>query len=342
MIDLYFIKTLDINFLNETLKSFYVTVDCNIEKFNIYIVNELETREKTLNHILQKRKKSNDLFVVADDILFTEGWYDSLCNNLNFGDIVGFTMIKPKKNIIHNNGFDFVKIDKRLTYLPYLSGASINCKLSAYRECDGIVGCAMYIKSDVLDKVKEFPNDGYNRWGELLFSTLAKKENFKTIVLGHKLFHYSISSKQKEDIQLSSMSWLVEDKLWQKVVEKYLNNLEDIPSYNNKVSTKLKSYFNANQNILIYGCGTVADIILKNVDIYNVDIVSGLKEEIGIKFHNLIVQDINKIALDSYDFIVISAIGYEDEIIDKYFSGNKNILKLLKIKNNSVIEIGVK
>jgi len=342
MIDLFFIKTLDVIYLNKTLESFYSTVDDKeLPNFNIYVISELETREETLNNILTKKSIHNDLLIIADDIIFTKDWYSSLINNLIYGDIIGFTMMKPKKNTIHNNGFDFVNIDGKLTYLPNMRNKNINSEVKVYRECDAVVGCAMYIKNDVLNEVKEFPKDGYNRWGELLFFAIAKQNNFKTIVLGHKLFHYSISSKQKQDVKLSSMSWLIENKLWQDVVRKYLNNLKDVPYYTNKISNELKSFLNTEKNILVYGCGTVADIILKNTDIKNIDIASGLFEEVGIEFNNIIIEDINNINLKNYDFIVISAIGYEEEIIKKYFHNHKNIIKLSKTKQDNSIEIGV-
>lgn len=342
MIDLFFIKTLEFQYLNKTLESFYGTLkDKDIRNFNIVIINELETRETTLNKIVKMKNLNNDLLIVADDIIFIGDWYKSLQNNLLHGDILGFTMITPKKNKIHNNGFDLIKVDNKLTYLPHMHSESIDKRVEVYRECDAIVGCAMYIKNDVLKKVKEFPKDGYNRWGELLFSAIAKQNKFKTIVLGHKLFHYSISSKQKKDVQLSSMSWLIEDKLWREVAKKYLNTLKNIPMYNNRISQELKSFFYQNKNILIYGCGTVTDIILKNIDSSNVEVASGLLEEIGVEFNTLIVKDVNLIHLDKYQFIVIGAIGYEDEIIQKYFPNNENIFKLMKIKNNNLIEIGI-
>jgi hypothetical protein len=345
MIDLYFIKTLEVRYLNKTLESFYTTLkDIDIKNFNISIVDELETREDTLNKILGMRDKNNDLLIIADDIVFTDNWYENLITNLPYGDIVGFSMINPKKNILHNNGFDFIKIDDKLTYLPFKSQENVDILLDKYRECDAVVGCAMYIKKEVLDKDIVFPKEGCNRWGELLFSAIAKqKYNFKTVVLCHKLFHYSISSKQKSDAKLSSISWLIENKLWQSAVKKYLYNIENIPKYKNQVSNELINLFNKNNHILIYGCGTVADIILSNVqNKENIDIASGLNEEVGMEFNGLKIKDISKIDLKQYDFIIISAVGYEDEIIDRYFYNMKNIIKLSKDKYDKIINIGVK
>lgn len=344
MIDLFFIKTLNIDYLNKTLKSFYETVNIiNIKKyFNIYIINELDTREETLNHILTKRDINNDLLIVADDIILTKHWYEHLKENLNKGDIIGFSMINPKKNKLHNSGFDFIKVNGKLTYRPYMYNENIDIKLKSYRKCDTIVGCAMYIKKRVLGTIKHFPVDGYNRWGELLFCAIAKKYSFKVIVLGHKLWHYSISSKQKKDKQLSSISWLIEKKLWDKVVHKYLNHIDNVPIYNNTISNSLRQLLQQYNKILIYGCGTVANIILTNINIENIDIASGLNEEIELVFNNKTILDIRKVDLKSYDKIVISAIGYEEEIKKQYFSKYKNIVFLSKKEKDNIIEIGVK
>ena len=342
MIDLFFIKTLNIDYLNKTLKSFYGTVDAiDAKDFNIHIVNELDAREETLNYILTKRDIDNDLLIIADDIILTKSWYKSLKENLNNGDIIGFSMINPKKNKLHNSGFDFIKVDNKLTYRPYMHNANIDIELKPCRKCDAIVGCAMYIKRKVFDIIKHFPLDGYNRWGELLFCAIAKEYSFNVIVLGHKLYHYSISSKQKKDKRLSSISWLIEKKLWDKIVNKYLSDIDDVPIYNNTVSDSLKQLLKRYDKILIYGCGTVANIILKNISPENIDIASGLGEEVGLVFNNKTILDIKKVDLKIYDKIIISAIGYEEEIKEKYFSNYKNLVFLSKRGRDNIIEIGV-
>ncbi len=342
MIDLFFVKTLNIDYLNKTLKSFYDTVDAvDTKDFDIHIVNELATREETLNYILTKRDINNDLLIIADDIILTKNWYKSLKENLNNGDIIGFSMINPKKNKLHNSGFDFIKVDNKLTYRPYMYNVNIDTELKSYRKCDAIVGCAMYIKKQVFDTVKHFPLDGYNRWGELLFCAIAKKHSFNVIVLGHKLYHHSISSKQKNEKRFSSISWLIEKKMWDKIVNKYLSGIKNVPNYNNTISDSLKQLLQQCSKILIYGCGTVADIILKNVNSENIDIASGLSEEIGLIFNNKTILDIKKVDLKSYGKIIISAIGYEEEIKEKYFQKYKNLLFLSKKEKDSIIEIGV-
>ena len=183
----YFIKSLDDSYLQKCIESFRSTVPSDIN-FEIKIVEEKNQREETLNYILNINK-GTDFLVVADDIVFIKGWFESLCKNLDKGDIIGFSTFFPDSKIIQNYGYDFIEIDGDLTYQGLFKNEHFNdIELNGPRLCDSITGCLMYIKSDVIAKVNEFPLDGNNRVGEMIFSQLARKFGFNTIVLDSFVF----------------------------------------------------------------------------------------------------------------------------------------------------------
>lgn len=216
----------------ECLSSFFQTSGLNLRHDDIHIVKERETREITLNHILNIRDTSRDLFVFVDDIRFKEGWWQALQEATEVGDIIGFSMTDPRTQLLQDFGYDIVKIDSQLTYqglYKHYDPNSLN--LPPYRECSSVCGCAMWIRSDVLNAVGKFPLEGKNRWGELLFCAQAKKLGYQTVVTSQHLEHYGTSTKQKTDKKLSSLSWLIERDLWEKVAQKFFYRDRNNPDY---------------------------------------------------------------------------------------------------------------
>ena len=80
-----------------------------------FIFDELNQREETLNHILKSVDNESDIFIVADDVVFTNGWFESLEKNYEKGDIISFSTLFPDSNIIQDYGYDFIKIDGDLS-----------------------------------------------------------------------------------------------------------------------------------------------------------------------------------------------------------------------------------
>ena len=134
------------------------------------------------------------------------------------------------------------------------------------------------------------------------------------------------------------MSWLVERKLWKNVVKEYLLHVKPKITIQTKVSKKIISLIGEANQCLIYGAGTVADIILSSINKFeNIDLCSGLPEEVGLQLNGLIIKNIKEIKASSYEIIIISAIGYEEKIISRYFKNRKNIFTL--INENNFIQI---
>ena len=308
---IYFIKGLPDKYLDKTIKTLYDTIPKNIE-VNYTIVEELNQREETLNHILTLNKHKRDILIIADDIEFIEGWFESLQLNYLKGDIIGFSTLFPNSEIVQDYGYDFVTINNKLSYKGLFKNENLNkVNIDKVRECDSVCGCAMFIKGEVLSNIKEFPLDGNNRIGEMIYSKLAKDKGFKTIVLDKFLYHGGISTKKNKDINLSSISWLIEKNQWENNVEKYFRDVNPKFNYTRLMSKKLLNSLNKSKLILVYGCGTIADFILGFENDYNFDICSGLKEEIGKKFHKKTIIDVNKVDKLKYDLILITAVQFK-------------------------------
>jgi hypothetical protein len=318
--DIFFIQTLPEEYLERCIRSFNETVDSTWSASQLHVIQELATRETTLNEIISKRDGNRDLFIVADDIVFLKGWHESLIENYNNGDIIGFSMIDAMNGLLQDYGYDFITIDGDISYrglYKYLDVTKVN--LPSYRQCDAITGCAMLIKNKVFDDVLSFPSEGANRWGELLFSFLAGKAGYKTIVLSAHLNHFAISTKQKNS-NVSSISWLIEKELWKEVQKKYLSDLTPLIEVKTEASEELNQIINDSKKCLVYGAGTIANSILHHcISIEQIDICSGMSEEIGLALRDKTILDIGRTDINGYDTIIVSPIGYEEIIYDKYF-----------------------
>lgn len=319
----FLIQSLGGEYTRKTIKSFLISTGFqNNYKKDINIIKEESSRESTLNKILLSRNKNLDLLIFVDDIEFRENWYKNLNKYKVKGDIIGFSMLKPDKKTIQDFGYDFASIDGNITYKGMHKNELINkVKIEPYRECSAVCGCLMFIKKQVLNKIDHFPF-GYNRWSELLFCNLARKEGFKTIVLKSKCIHLGISTKNNKNINLSSVSWTIEKELWEITKKDNLINVEipidDKFKYSRKIDNKLFRKLSTSSKILFYGCGSICEYFLNICSELNIDITSSLEEEKDKVFSNKSVLDINKLDFESYDFILITPIGYKDKIINNF------------------------
>lgn len=317
--EIFVIKTLPNEYIGRLSKNLDSEKSLHGDFPSYRVVDELSTREKTLNKIISLRDKNKDMLVIADDIVFVDGWLESLKRNYCNGDIIGFSMIDAKTGLLQDFGYDFVKVDGELSYRGKYKGDNIaSLNLPDYRECDAVTGCAMFIKSHVFEVVPEFPLEGANRWGELIFSHLAAQNQLKTIVLSSHLQHYAISTKQKDSIKSSSLSWIIERDQWSNLRSKFLCKAIPKNSFSSFLDPALRSSISRVKKGLIYGCGVNADFILKKLDSTKWDVCSGLSEEIGQNFSELKVLDIHQIDLDSYEMVLITPIGYDDVILKSF------------------------
>ena len=331
-------------FKKNSLNSFINTCK-KIKIDNIKIFKEKKSREVTLNSILKNRDVDKDIFIFVDDIIFLKGWHKSLNKNAKAGTIIGFSMLKEDGQLIQDFGYDLIELDGSLSSSAlYRDELLTKKKLPPFRECSAVCGCAMWISKTVLDEVKQFPLEGNNRWGEMIYSNLARRKGFKTIVLSSNLIHLGSSTKLKKDPLLSSNSWLIEKDMWNEISLKFLNDAPISKKLNSQFSPQFIDLIKNSKKLLIYGCGTISNYVSKNfiTDKQKVDYASALSEEIGQKFNDKTIKDLKKINFFDYDKIFISAIGYERKIIDTIPEEIRHKIITLKrsfTKNNINFEI---
>ena len=313
--EIFIIKSLDHIFsekLDQTIKQELVDHSTTVETT---IIGECSTREHTLNHILDLRTSDKDLFILADDIIPVKGWMNVLKENFSRGSIFGFSMLDPGSGLVQNCGYDFVKIDGSLSYLGlHRYSKPTEITLTPYRICDAVTGCCMYVKKEVLSVVTCFPLQGNNRWGELIFSYNAKRKGFNTVVLGHYFKHLAISSKQKNSIKKSSISYLVEKQLWDCVEKELLSDVQVTKIHNTNLDNNLRHLLESSAPLLLYGCGKNTSILFKHLKPKTWEICTSLPEEIGRIFCGKKVLDIKNIKFSSFKNVLITPVGYDNDI----------------------------
>lgn len=316
---------------------------CGGDRFDgvkINVVEECETREVTLNRIAELRDTDKDCFIFVDDIRFEGDWWTALESAEVDGDIVGFSMVDPKNRRLQDFGYDFILLDGRLTYRGlHKHSDPKKLNLPACRQCDSVCGCCMWIRKEVFDAVSQFPEEGCNRWGEMLFSHLAKKKGFRTVVLSHHLKHYGTSTKNTGNAVLSSPSWLIERELWEQVAEKFLDDVVPSKQVVRRVGLDLEQLISSAQRIMLYGCGTVAELIGESLAAnQEFTVVSALPEEVGLRFLDRVVQPLSECNLDEWELILITPIGYR-HVLEPLFKKNERARLVFLAETSGLHEV---
>lgn len=316
--------------------------------FDIHITKEEEYREVTLNTIL-KRHGYEDLLIFGDDIIFTRDWFKVLVASRSKGDIIGFSMLYPGTNKIQDTGYDLVSIDNKVSLKPQNRGKKVDdIEKFIFRECDSVNGCALYIKKAVIEKIPEVPLEGMNRWGEFLYMNKAQKSGFKTVVLGHYLYHYGKSTKINTNKILSSESYLMEKQFWNNIVEKYIEKNKIKNVIKRKLAKNVKNIILSHKRILFYGAGTVSEFIYNklknNLDLNNVDFCSGLIEEKGKLFCNKKILFYKNVQFKDYDVIIITVFQKEHKIFKmiKNYIGKQKIYYITQNTIGNIIKFDIK
>ena len=128
--------------------------------------------------------------IVADDIEFTQGWYEKLIRNENKAEMWGASMLYPGTNKIQDNGYELVKVNNKTLLRPLSRGKILkkNPK-KEWKYVDCTCGCFLYLNKKVFKKQKKFyPKFGMNRWDELTFTQKAKSKGSRLAVLNPYLF----------------------------------------------------------------------------------------------------------------------------------------------------------
>ena len=329
------IQSLPRRFKLKTINS--IKNEFNISKKNFKIYKESSRREDTLNKILIDNSKSNyAILVIADDIILTKGWRKKIDIYKKKFDVFSFQTLYPNSKFIQDYGYDLVNENNKVILKPKNRYKEfVSNKVNKSRQCVGLCGCLLYINNKTKKSSIKFSRDGMNRWSEFIYLFQLKMKGFKIGVINHPAYHNPISTKQKKNKDLSSISYNLEKVYWNKIIKKY--NLKDYTKKKNKIilSKNFKNFLDNQGRLILYGAGTISEIILRYKS-KNIFLSSGLKEEKGKKIFNKKIYSNTELNMLKISNIVITAIGYEDEILKNNFFKNKKVyfLKINKMQNN--------
>jgi hypothetical protein len=333
------IQSLPNNFKTKTIESIKKEIEISKKNFKIY--KEISRREETLNSILNDNIKSNDdIFIIADDIILTKGWKKKIDLYKKKFDVFSFQTLYPNSNIIQDYGYDLVNQNNKIILKPKNRYKKfVSSKSSKSRNCEGLCGCLLYITNKSKKSSINFSHDGMNRWSEFIYLLQLKNKGYKIGVINHPVYHNPISTKQKVNKSLTSISYNLEKIYWNKIIKKY--DLKKYAKKNTRIvlGKNLKTFLDNHNELILYGAGTVSEIILKyknNNKNKNIVLTSGLDEEIGKKIFNKKIYSSKELEKLDISNIIITAIGYETEILKQNTFKNKKILflKVDKLRNN--------
>ena len=341
MIYINVIESRKSNYIEEFLMSLEATLVPN--SYKISVTKELEFREKTLNKIIANNG-NKDLLIFADDVILTNGWYENLMKRKNSGDILGFCNLYPGTSNIQDTGYDLVSIDGRIVTEARNRGFDLdNLELAPFSECDSIMGCAMFIKKEVISILKSFSLRGNNRWGEIIFCHQARRRGFKVGVIDHFLYHHGKSTKANKKIKYSSESYQIEKKKWDTISKTFFFFIFIKKEIKTELSEGLKVLLKKYKKIILFGAGTISEVFLKEDELNINAIISGLPEEHNKIFNNKKIVYYKKFKIESYSLILITIIDRYIEISNllKDYFGTLNIVKIKKInrKNKYIYDI---
>ena len=264
--------------------------------------------------------------MVADDVLFTKGWDQALLTHWKENRILGFSMTYPGGEIIQDRGYRLISIDGLVRSEAIDRGLKVGSVTPfEYEPRTSMTGCFQAIPASVSRSLNQFPLEGSNRLGELLYHSLAIKQGIEVGVVGHFLEHHAKSTKQNPNKKLSSESYLFEKDLWTKAAKDFrLDELTTI-EITRDITQNLYDWFNLPG--LIYGAGTITEFLASRNDIKLHHLCSGLPEEDGMKFLGKRISYKNNIDWTSIKRVLITVEGKEGFISQdlKNFSSNITI-----------------
>lgn len=277
MLTICIIEGHDSEHLEECIESVSKNTASN---YTLEVFKEEETREKTLNTILNVLP-NRDLIIASDDIVFTRGWDKALNEHWNSNRIIGFSMVYPNTNVIQNRGYNLVMIEDDVASEALDKGLSkADVDNFDYRHCQTMTGCFQAIPSKIVTAIPEFPLEGRNRLGELLYHSLAIRKGFEVGVLGHFLEHHATSTKNNPNQNLATESYLREKSIWRDAAIQFkLNELVE-KKLSREIDENLINWLK--KPGVIYGAGTITEYIGSKFSLESHTICSGLKEEDGL------------------------------------------------------------
>jgi len=309
MLKICIIESYESPYIEKCLESLQLSTQISFE-FKVF--QEGISRESTLNNILSEMS-GMDLVVVADDVLFTKGWDQALLAHWKENRILGFSMTYPGGEVIQDRGYRLISIDGVVRSEAIDRGLSVaSVTPFEYESRTSMTGCFQAIPSFVSKKLNQFPLEGCNRLGELLYHSMAIQKGIEVGVVGHFLEHHGNSTKRNPNKKLSSESYLFEKKLWIQVTKDFrLNELTSI-EINREIEQDLYDWLK--MSALIYGAGTITEFLGSKSNLEPHLLCSGLPEEDGMVFLGKSITHKDNIDWATIKRVLITVEGKEDVI----------------------------
>jgi hypothetical protein len=201
-----------------------------------------------------------------------------------------------------------------------------------------MTGCFQAIPSFVSKTLNQFPLEGCNRLGELLYHSMAIQKGIEVGVVGHFLEHHAKSTKQNPNKKLSSESYLFEKKLWTQVTEDFrLNELTSI-EINREIEQDLYDWLKVPS--LIYGAGTITEFLGSKSNLEPHLLCSGLPEEDGMMFLGQSISHKDNIDWTTIKRVLITVEGKED-LISKDLKNLIKIFSSISVNFSRIIKISL-
>ncbi len=288
---------------------------------DLHVIRERETREATWNAGLDLAGRDDDVLFLGDDVLLTTGWLDALRRGAERADVVGLSTLHPGTDVVQDRGYDLVRVDGRVTVEAQDRGRTRR-EVAPFqvRPCDAVCGCCVFVKREVLAQVPRFrPEEGANRWGERVFAHEARRAGFRVGVVDHHVYHAGNGTKANPDPALASTSAVIERELWERVVSGFVDPAWVTCRRESELDPDLRARVEApGARVLVYGVGTVAETLVREarLDPERVAFATGLREEVGHRFHGREVLDVREAPLHLYDTILLTPLHRGEKLLN--------------------------
>lgn len=328
MIRYFLIKSEQGLYFNESIKSFYSTISDNSE---VFVVNELETREKTLNKIISENR-GNDIACFADDIILLPGWQELLKKYLTNCRSIGFSTVHPNRKETFNYGYDIIKEGDRVSTLARKNWIeNYPEKPNTISQCATTTGCFFSVSNNALDLINHVPLEGQNRLGEMLFHLQLQNAGGEVLVLNHFIKHYGISTKSKAGPLTNSEAYLDEKKIWDSA-----RKIVDLDCYAANITLKFHdSCYELPENLAIWGAGSNSEIMYDKCRVSGSFYLTSFSEEDGKIFNERHVKLYKNCRKDKIENLLITVEHLVPELLQL-------AKKYLKVENYYFLSVEVK
>ena len=282
----------------------------------VIVVQEDNTREKTLNNILQNCE-INDTLIVADDINLNKEIIYQLQEFKKDNRVMGLAMKSPSTKLVQNRGFDLIDVDGQIRTRAIQENQNQSNKFPYFKKCFSFTGCLMFIPKEVVKLRIEVPLIGRNRLGEMLYHFILHEKGIEVGIIDNVFAqHFADSTKKNPDPELTFESYSYESQIWKDALKEFDLSKYVAKKYSVTISNSLISFLKNTKNLKIYGAGSITESLLNQSKTDNFDLISGLNYEDGNIFLGKKIYFYENFKFKSSDTLLISVEGLENKVYE--------------------------